>query len=210
MPELERLITDALNRNVSRETLDCLSTHLELLRKWNTTINLVSPSTLAAGAVRHIADSAQLMNCTTGYEHSWLDFGSGGGFPGLVCAIIAKELAPELSFTLVESDKRKSAFLVNAARTVNVNVTVFSKRIEDLPPQGADIISARAVASLSKLLEYAHPHLSGAGKCIFPKGERFKQELGAARQQWNFKLSQKPSITDDNAAILVLGDIARV
>ncbi|SDI78243.1 16S rRNA m(7)G-527 methyltransferase [Aliiruegeria lutimaris] len=150
------------------------------------------------------------MNCITGGESSWLDFGSGGGFPGLVCAILAQELAPDLRFTLVESDKRKSAFLLNTSRAIDLKVTILAKRIEDVPPQNADIISARAVANLAKLLEYAKPHLSDVGKCIFPKGERFEDELRDARKQWNFKLSQKPSITDDNAAILVLGDIARV
>ncbi len=210
MRDMESLICETAGQTVSRETFERLEAHLELLRKWNPAINLVSPATLAEGSTRHILDSAQLLACMSNAEKSWMDFGSGGGFPGLVCAIIAAETAPNLKFTLVESDKRKAAFLANAVRTLNLDVLVKAERIESIEPMCSDIVSARAVASLTKLLEYAKPHLANGGKCIFPKGERFQDELRESRKRWNFTLTQKPSITDENAAILVLGEISRV
>lgn len=210
MPDINHALTQLLGRDVSRETLESLEVHLELLKKWNPAINLVSQGTLSDGWTRHILDSAQVYAYAGVSEGHWLDFGTGGGFPGLVCAILARDLDPNLRFTLVESDKRKASFLLNAARSLNLNTTISAKRIESLPPQQADIVSARAVASLRRLLEYAEPHLKTGGKCLFPKGENHPKEIEEASDFWSFKLSQRASITESNAAILVLGEIQRV
>ncbi|WP_242500419.1 16S rRNA (guanine(527)-N(7))-methyltransferase RsmG [Tropicimonas sp. IMCC6043] len=210
MPDLERSLREAVRGHVSRETLDRLKAHLSLLRKWNAAINLVAPSTLAEGWDRHIIDSAQVFSCAPQHEGHWIDIGSGGGFPGLVCAIIAKERAPGLEFSFVESDKRKAAFLSTAVQALDIEARVLPSRIETLPSQNADIVTARALAPLSKLLGLAAPHLAPAGTCIFPKGERHAEELSEARPHWRFKLSQVPSITGANAVILVLGEIERV
>ena len=209
MPDMQHTLTDALGIGVSRETVERLETHLALLRKWNPAINLVAPSTLSTGWERHIRDSAQVMRHCSRSDGHWLDFGTGGGFPGLVCAILAAEIVPQIRFTFVESDKRKAAFLTSAAQTIGLAHKILSERIEALPPQNADIISARAVAPLAQLLAYSAPHLGQGGICIFPKGERYLSEVDAARHDWRFKLSRFPSITDSNAAILVLGDIER-
>ncbi len=209
MPERPPALTDALGISVSRETLRRLEIHLEMLRKWNPAINLVAPSTLSGGWERHIRDSIQVLRHSDRMNGHWLDFGTGGGFPGLVCAIVAAETAPDIRFTLVESDKRKSAFLTSVAHATGLTHKILSERIEALPSQGADIISARAVAPLAQLLSYSAPHLVPGGICIFPKGERHQAEVDAAQRDWRFKLSRFPSITDSNAAILVLGDIER-
>ncbi len=203
-------IGDVLGRDVSRETLSLLEAHLELLRKWNPAINLVSSSTLADGWQRHIVDSAQVFACGMTQSGLWVDFGAGGGFPGLVSAILATELAPDIRFALVESDKRKAAFLTNAVNTLKLNVSVVASRMEDLPAQSAQVISARAVSDLPRLLDYATPHLADGGICIFPKGERYQQEITTAKRHWRFKLSERPSITNPKAVILVLGDVQRV
>ena len=205
MPELE-----LPGLTVSRETISRLDRHLALLGKWNPAINLVSPKTLGEGWSRHIQDSAQVLFSTDVEQGHWLDFGTGGGFPGLTCALIAAELRPNLRFTFVESDKRKCTFLSTVLRECRVSASVQAKRIESLPPLHADVVSARAVAELGNLLEYAHPHLSPDGVCVFPKGERYREEIAEAKRSWRFKLTENPSITDPKAAILVLGDIERV
>ncbi|MFD0982221.1 16S rRNA (guanine(527)-N(7))-methyltransferase RsmG [Tropicimonas aquimaris] len=210
MPDIVDALASVLGRDVSRETRDRLETHLSLLTKWNRAINLVSPGTIETAWSRHILDSAEVFAAAPAPSGHWLDFGTGGGFPGLVCAILASELAPELEFTLVESDKRKSAFLMTVLRETRVNATVAAQRLENMAPQSADLISARAVASLPDLLSYAYPHLAKEGHCLFPKGVRAEEEVASASDSWRFKLECRPSITDPNTAILVLGEIERV
>lgn len=210
MPDEGRALRSLFGKDVSRETLERLETHQALLRKWNPAINLVSASTLSDAWSRHIVDSAEVFAAAPTGAAKWLDFGTGGGFPGLVCAILAAELEPQVAFTLVESDKRKAAFLSTVLRETGVIAEVTSRRIEELPPQTANIISARAVASLKDLLAHAQPHLAPGGICLFPKGARAEEEVASAAASWRFKLERRPSITDRSTAILVLGDIERV
>ena len=120
--------------DVSRETLAKLGIYLELLRKWNPKINLVSKSTLQSAVERHFVDSLQLLKYV-GEFSSWVDIGSGAGFPGMVCAIAARENFPNASFTMVESDARKSAFLRTVSRETNTDVRD-RKWMRDLNRQG--------------------------------------------------------------------------
>lgn len=196
--------------NVSRETSARLSAYEALLRQWNPRINLVAPSTLDVFGSRHIQDSLQLVGCLKGDENVWVDFGSGGGLPGLPVAILAAETHPLLRVTLVESDKRKAAFLSEAVRHLQLNVRVLNSRIEDLTPLKAQIVSARAVAELDRLLTWASPHLAPTGICIFPKGRDWQRELENAKRHWLFECALISSKTDDGAAILVITELARV
>jgi 16S rRNA (guanine527-N7)-methyltransferase len=191
-----------LSSRVSRETYDRLERYASLLVRWQKTINLVAPSTLSQLWQRHILDSAQLMDHVPSHAASWLDLGSGGGFPGLVCAAIAAETHPRLRFTLVEADLRKAAFLRETARQLGLSVGVISRRIEDLPPSHADVISARALAPLAVLCSHALPHLAPGGICLFQKGARHADELATARQDWHITCSIIPSLTDPEAVII--------
>jgi 16S rRNA (guanine527-N7)-methyltransferase len=192
----------ALAARVSRETLERLETYAALLAKWQKTINLVAPSTLPQLWARHILDSAQLMDHAPPGATRWLDLGSGGGFPGLVCAALAAETRPALRVMLVESDQRKAAFLREAARQMGLSVTVLARRIEDLPPTPSDIVSARALAPLATLCRYAHPHLAPGAICLFQKGARHAEELATARQDWHITCTVIPSVTDAEAVLL--------
>jgi len=194
--------------NVSRETEERLMAYVALLRKWNQAINLVSRSTLEEAWSRHIIDSAQLMELAPDGAH-WADLGSGGGFPGLVCAILAAEQRPGLRFTLVESDQRKSTFLRNVSRETGVKVTVIAERIESIDPLGATTLSARALAPLPKLLEFAERHLTPGGTAIFPKGENWQREVDESLENWVFQCVKTPSRTDPASMILSIKDIAR-
>ena len=139
-----------------------------------------------------------------------MDIGSGAGFPGMVVAIIAKEVSPEFSFTFVESDQRKCAFLQSVSRETKTPVTVLSGRIEDIAPLRADVISARALAPLSDLLVYANRHLKADGQAIFLKGATYRAELEEALESWTFRSDEYPSKTDETGIIVNLGEIQRV
>lgn len=195
--------------DVSRETLERLEIHHRLLAQWNRRINLVSPASLDAAPVRHFADSAQLWRYRPPAARSWLDLGAGAGFPGLVIAAIAAGEAPDLRVCLVESDQRKAAFLRAVIGAAGLPAAVSDTRIEALPAQSADVVSARALAPLSSLLGYAEKHRLASGICLFPKGEAVHKELADARRSWRFDAVLHPSVTDQTGAIVEIGAFDR-
>ena len=198
-----------LKTDVSRETFERLEVYVALIEKWNPKINLVSKSSLPEIWDRHIWDSAQIFDIAV--EGSvWADFGSGGGLPGIVLAIFAKELRPDMQFYLVESDQRKCAFLRNAVREIGLNVKVHAERIEVLDPIGASVISARALTDLNGLLEFVERHSAKNGVAILPKGETWEKEILQAQENWSFEYEEITSKTNNDAAILKIKDFARV
>jgi 16S rRNA (guanine527-N7)-methyltransferase len=195
--------------NVSRETIAALHGFQTLVQRWNPAINLVSKASLSQLWSRHILDSAQIFTFCPAHAQSWADLGSGGGFPGIVIAILAKELMPDLRLTLVESDARKATFLRQAVQAFSLPVTVQCRRIESVEPLRADVLSARALASLLDLLGFAERHLAPGGTAIFLKGERFPEEVAEARKTWAFDVDLQPSLSEAKAAILVIRNIRR-
>lgn len=196
--------------DVSRETEERFDIYARLIQKWNPAINLVAPNTLPDLWDRHFRDSLSVWNAGAVSSGSWLDMGTGGGFPGVVIAILAAEKAPALQINCVEIDIRKATFLRNVSRETGVSFGVHTKRVEMLPPQKADIISARALSSLDTLLGYAHMHLKPTGVAILPKGARHQDEIDAALANWSFALDKQPSLTDPASAVLVIKEIQRV
>ena len=195
--------------DVSRETFDRLRAYLAVLEQWNPKINLVSRSTIAEAWSRHFEDSAQIFSLAPANARTWVDLGSGGGFPGLVIGILAAELRPELKVTLVESDVRKATFLRTVRRELGLAVEVQAERIEKLPPANADVLSARALASLPDLLAFAERH-GPCGICLFPKGANVSAERQSALETWTFDCEDFPSQTDPASVILRIGNIKRV
>lgn len=194
---------------VSRETLEALTDFGELVRKWNESINLIARGTLPDLWNRHVLDSAQLF--LYGPERGrWLDMGSGAGFPALVIAILARELQPALHVICVEADLRKAAFLRTAINTLGIDADVIVSRVEDLAPARASAISARALASLPRLLALAAPHCVESSALLFPKGRGAGKEIEEARKAWRFKLERFPSITEPSGSLLKIGDLNRV
>jgi len=197
-----------LKTDVSRETFERLEAYVALIEKWNPKINLVSKSSLPEIWDRHIWDSAQIFD--TSVEGSvWADFGSGGGLPGIVLAIFAKECRPDMQFYLVESDQRKCAFLRNAVREIGLKVKVYAERIEVLDPIGASVISARALTDLNGLLGFVERHSAKNGVAILPKGETWEKEILQAQENWSFKYEEITSKTNSNATILKIKEFAR-
>ncbi len=195
---------------VSRETINRFDVFAELLKKWNPTINLVAPGTVKDLWSRHFLDSLAVWEARPPNWTSWIDLGTGGGFPGLVVAILAAELKPGTVVNCVEVDIRKATFLRNVSRETGVKVGVHTKRVEMLPPQSVDVLSARALSSLPNLLSHAERHLDPNGTALFQKGANHQGEIDEALANWNFSIEKVPSITDPDAALLKIKDITRV
>lgn len=189
---------------VSRETLERLTIYADLLVKWQAKINLVGPETLGDLWSRHMLDSAQLFPLIRPDAKRLVDLGSGAGFPGLVLGVMG---APDVH--LVESDARKCAFLREAARLTGTTVTIHNKRIEQVAPLGADVVTARALAPLAKLLDWAFPHLASGGECLFLKGRGADDELTATAKEWNIALDRIVSLTDPAGLVLQLREVSR-
>jgi 16S rRNA (guanine527-N7)-methyltransferase len=204
--ELSQILDGA---QISEAVMSQLEALVSLVTKWNPSINVVAKSTVNDIWSRHILDSAQLFRLAPESTKSWADLGSGGGFPGLVVAILAADLRKGLKVTLVESDKRKCVFLTEAARTLGLDLTVIAARIEDIPPLCADVVSARALAPLPALCSMAIRHLSPDGICIFPKGVKADVEIDLARNDWQFDLNSIKSATDGGASLLVMKGLQR-
>lgn len=203
---------DNLNIDVSRETREKLETYHALLLKWQKAINLVSSKTVDEAWIRHFADSAQIERHipfdVSRESRTLVDLGSGAGFPGLVLAI----MRPDLKVRLIESDERKCQFLRTVSRETNVDVVVHNSRIEDVQNDICpDIIMARALADLKTLLGYIEPWVLASPKleCLFLKGARADEELDCAREAFFFDCEQFPSVSDPQARILHLRNIAR-
>lgn len=196
--------------NVSRETSERLIMLANLLTKWNPRINLVSKSSLKELWTRHIFDSAQVFQLAAHPVAHWVDIGSGGGFPGLVVALMAPEHGTPKVVTLIESDQRKCAFLRTVLRETGVEGTVLAERIEKTKGQDADILSARALADLSTLFTFADHHLAPNGTALFSKGASWEKEVEMARESWSFNLDVITSKTDPNSVVLKVKDIQRV
>lgn len=194
-------------KNVSRETICYLHVYEALLEKWQKKINLVSSSTLSHLWERHFEDSLQLLPYLPKVKSTLIDLGSGAGFPGLVLAICKKET---LEVTLVESDLRKCLFLENVSRETFSYPKILRSRIESLTGLKADVITARALASLPHLLEYAYPLMKTTSFCLFLKGKEVEKEIEMAKKKWEFCLEMFPSLTDSEGRLLKISHLKRI
>ncbi|WP_230531784.1 16S rRNA (guanine(527)-N(7))-methyltransferase RsmG [Microvirga roseola] len=193
--------------DVSRETSEKLELLERELRRWQAIKNLVGPATLDHIWDRHIVDSLQLLDLAPEAK-TWLDLGSGAGFPGLVLAIAGAERG--LKVHLVESNSRKCAFLRQIARLTEVSAQVHEARLETVIPGfvgKTDVVSARALASLTQLLEWTEPLLKAGTMGLFPKGRDAEIELTEARKRWTVEAEFLPSCTDSDARILRITSI---
>ncbi|WP_457093345.1 16S rRNA (guanine(527)-N(7))-methyltransferase RsmG [Microvirga sp. P5_D2] len=193
--------------DVSRETREKLELLERELRRWQNIKNLVGPATLDQIWDRHIVDSLQLLDFVPDAK-TWVDLGSGAGFPGLVLAIAGQQRG--LKVHLVESNSRKCAFLREIARLTGVQATVHPARLETVIPGfvgKADVVSARALAALTQLLEWTEPMLKAGTIGLFPKGRDVEIELTEARKRWTFEADILPSRTDSEARILRITSI---
>jgi 16S rRNA (guanine527-N7)-methyltransferase len=200
------LDAEALARelDVSRETLARLRRYVDLLVRWQRAVNLVGVGTLPDVWRRHILDSAQIHPHLPPSPRSLVDLGSGAGLPGLVLAILGVE-----GVHLVESDQRKVAFLREAARVTAAPVRIHAGRIEQIEPFVAEVVTARALAPLPRLLELAAPFIGPRTTLIFLKGRTAEDELTDAAKCWHMRTHRIMSRSDPTGVVLKLEDIAR-
>lgn len=189
----------AATLHVPRETLDRIEVFIEFLRRENTSQNLIAASTLDQVWERHVLDSAQLLPLAprTG---SWLDLGTGAGFPGLIVAALGNH-----KVTLTESRRKRIDFLSEAVRILDIadRTEIVGARVEAMKPRRFDVISARAFAPLEKLLTIASRFADDRTIWVLPKGRGAHAELDAVRRTWQGAFRAEPSITDPQSAIIV-------
>ncbi len=195
----------ASEQNVSRETFSRILTYVELLLTWNKRINLISKSTEQSIWQRHILDSAQLYPLIPRDCLSLADLGSGAGFPGLVLAIMGVK-----GVRLIESDARKCAFMREAARITGTDAQIINIRIEKAPSAPVDIITARALAPLTDLLDLAKPLIGPKTECLFLKGQHIEAELTQAHKMWRMQVDCRPSRSDPTGSVVRVREVSHV
>lgn len=205
MTDTERLSPSEFSKilgGVPDDTLDRLEVYLKTLKKWQKAINLVGPKTLQDPWRRHLLDCGQIASEIQPGQRV-VDLGSGAGLPGLIIAIMQ-----DADVHLVESDQRKSTFLREAARTTGTKTTVHTERAEKLLPLDADVVTARALAPLPRLLPWVHRHLKKGGNSYLLKGSDVDQELTLAAKEWTMTTSRKPSVSDPSGTVLHVSALA--
>ena len=190
--------------DVSRETIERLAIHLELLERWQGAINLVGPRALRDPWRRLFLDSAQLTRYLPSHVARLVDLGSGAGFPGMVLAILG---VPGVH--LIESDRRKAVFLREVARLTGAPVVVHAERIERMAGFPADVVTARGLAPLPRLLGLAAPFLAPATVCLFLKGRNLAGELTEARKTWHMIAHMSPSLSEPTGIVLEVQGVRR-
>lgn len=193
--------------NVSQAVQSKLNTYVALLEEWQGKMNLVSDSTLPVVWTRHILDSAQVERYLTPSDRVILDLGSGAGFPALVLAILDE--SKNRTVHLVESDGKKCSFLQAVADACGLQVVIHNERIEKMPAFKADVITARALAALDKLVGYAKPFIGERTRCLFLKGKKADEELKLCAKKFVFAVEKYSSITSDEGKILCLTGVKK-
>jgi 16S rRNA (guanine527-N7)-methyltransferase len=198
----------AICTHVSRETLARLKLYAGMLADWNARQNLVSRSSLNDVWLRHFWDSAQLAEFIPPAANSLVDLGSGAGFPGLVLAELLR--GHEMRIVLYEATQKKREFLNAVIRRLNLAVEVRGDRIESTPAQIFDVVVARALAPLSKLLAYAQRFWGKNTVGLFLKGQNLVGELTEAHKCWKISVQKHPSRTSDTGVVLEIRELLRV
>ncbi len=201
--------------SVSRETQALLAAegafqdYLDLLLKWQARINLIARSTQSDALVRHVSDSLQLLGLFAAEPvEEVLDLGSGGGMPAVPLAIAFKALGWPHRLTLIESDKRKAAFLREVSRKLALDLTVLSQRLESLEAPKASTITARAFAPLARLLAWSQGVSQPQTRFVLLKGAQWREEIEQALLDYRFSYRAYQSSTHEAAAIIEIKDVS--
>lgn len=186
---------------------DLLERYIALVLKWQKAVNLVSNKELSSLWTRHVLDSAQLYFKIQSSAKTLVDLGSGGGFPAVVIAILNKALkGPLTKIVLIESDNKKSIFLQEVSRVLDLNLIVLNKRIEDVEPIIADVITSRALGVVELLLTLSRPFYTKETIFLLLKGQNVDEEL--ANLSYNCQYKKTMSKTSDSGCILTITEVA--
>ncbi len=184
-----------------------LETFIGRLAEANAVMNLIGPDTLPDVWNRHIWDSAQLLEMKPN-ARTWADLGAGAGFPGLVLAIMLKD-RPDTHVWLIDSLGKRCRFLQEVVDALSLRATVINGRAEEQRVT-VDVVTARAVAPMEKLLGYAQPYLQRGAQGLFLKGEKAEAELIEARKVWQFDSDLSVSRSDPRGRIVSVRSLRRV
>ena len=190
----------------SESILSSLDIYIELIKKWQKNINLVSKNSIDHLWNRHVIDSAQLYSLLPAPKKGLYiyDIGSGAGFPGMVLGIMGRK-----DIILCESNKRKCEFLKEVSRITNTNISIVNIRAQKLDGRSALAITSRALASLDTLLEISMPILREKGVCVFPKGRTWKEELTVAEKKFIINYNTVQSITSSDSKIIIITKVRK-
>jgi 16S rRNA (guanine527-N7)-methyltransferase len=190
---------------VSRETERRLDTYVDVLMRWQNKLNLIAPSTVRELWTRHVGDSLQLLPLAP-EARTWVDFGSGGGFPGMpIACALADE--PGTKVHLIESNGKKAAFLREAVRAAGLAAVIHQERAEKFAENCAEpvqVVTARALAPLKTLCDQAFPLVSRGAVALFLKGQDVDAELTSAAKYWRVEATKVPSKTSPGGSIVVI------
>lgn len=196
--------------HVSRETLEVFSRYINILREWQEKMNLVSPNSFEQIWTRHIADSYQLYQYLSADTQNVYDIGSGAGFPAVVLAIASMMSGRTTQFKLIESITKKTVYLNDVKNRLGLkNVEIINDRAENLHVKPADIITARAVANLNKLLGLAYPLTNLNTVLILPKGQGYALEVDEAKQNWHFDIKVLQNEVEPQGVVLILSNLRK-
>jgi len=206
----DRAVALRLN-TVSRETLARLDRFVELLLHWQSSMNLIGSSTIPQLWTRHVADSLQLLDLAPN-ARTWIDLGTGAGFPGVVIACALAGM-PGAKVWLVDKSPKKGAFLRAAVRALDIPALVHTGRIEDFSASfsdSADVVTARALAPMPKLLGFVAPFVEKGAQALLSKGQDIDAELTEAAKYWNIEAMRVPSRTNPTSRIVVVSRLEPV
>ncbi len=191
-----------LNRlEVSCGTIDKLATYVEVLLKWNKKINLISKNTVPNLWMRHIVDSAQIIAFVENKKQVIIDVGAGAGFPGMILRILGLE-----NVILIESDERKTSFLREVARTLNLDLEIVNDRVEKIFIK-SDIVVARGFSALDEMLDKVNN--IEYSRMLLLKGKNVESEISQASKNWKFCYKKHESITSAGSYILDITNVRR-
>jgi 16S rRNA (guanine527-N7)-methyltransferase len=190
--------------DVSRETKNKLQLFKEELIKWNSKVNLVGRNELDQLDERHIKDCIQVSNYLPNKEALIVDLGSGAGFPGVVLSIKGYNI------DLVEIDQKKILFLETVKNKLSLTCNIINQRIEKLSPIiKYDVVTARALADISKILEYSMKLIHNESRLLLLKGNKVDSEINKAKKNWAFEYTKIPSETNSDSFLIEIKNIRK-
>ena len=196
--------------DVSRETVDELELFWARLLHWNQAVGLTGPTPSEAGWRRHIQDSIQLSDHFPSRSLTHCDLGSGGGLPAIPISLLRRSMGFDDELVMFEANARKAVFLRTVSAELGLAPLIVTVRIESACSLKADVVTARALAPLVRLLDYVYRHMEPRGLAVLPKGRRASDEVVNARRQWAFDVVTHPSRTAPDASVLVVSNVKRL
>ena len=205
---MEQEIIDSYNRldslNVSRETFLDFEIFLSMILEKNKKINIISQETAKNEVVRarHIIDSAQIIDFINFNQNTTVDLGSGGGMPGIVIAIILKNMKNDMKVHLYEKSYHKSLFLKDVSRKLELNTEIFQENIFDLKKLETGTIMSRAFKPMPVILDLVYENFSRYTNLIFFMGKNGKKVFENSLNNWDLEYTEKKSLTNEDSFLL--------